>query len=56
MSLLGEVRLELYKEVKHSVRYDSKDEGAIVKSVYVAKTGLTKPWPKAIVLKVEEGG
>lgn len=47
------MKMTFKKECKHSVVYETQDEKAAVKSVYVQKDWLTSPWPKEIYLVVE---
>jgi len=55
------MKLILKKEVKHSVVYETSDEGAPCKSVYVMKEWLLAngaqdvihAWPKSIELEVK---
>ena len=53
------MKMSLKKEVKHSVVYETGEEGAAVRSVYVAKKwiGLYQKtngiWPPAIELEIK---
>ncbi len=53
------VDMKLYKEFKHSVRYQTEigtDSGGMQTfSVYVPKILLSKPFPGEIILTIEEG-
>lgn len=46
--------LEFNYETKHSVRYDAATEEADLKSIYISKRGLPKPWPRRISVLIEE--
>lgn len=49
------VTLFLTEPKKHSVRYDASktDIDSALTSVYVMKSALSQPWPKAIVVTIE---
>lgn len=47
---------KLFEEKKHSVRYnaDKNDEMAVATTIYVNKSALPKPYPKTIIVTVED--
>lgn len=48
--------MKINSEKKHSIRYDAIDKDAGVTSVYVMKSSLVTPYPKNIIITVQEGG
>jgi hypothetical protein len=48
------ITLSFKDEKKHSVRYDSPEKDAMISSIYIHKSALTRPWPKQVRVTVEE--
>lgn len=43
------------KDVKvHSIRYDAFQEDSCIKSIYIHKSHLTRPYPKAVIVEITE--
>ena len=50
-----EVRFELIRETKRTVRYDEVYMGEpVVGALYVHKTSLPEPYPEALIVTIEE--
>lgn len=47
-----EVKMTINSEKKHSIRYDGETNGAIA-SLYILKSGLVKPYPQKIIVRVQ---
>lgn len=40
-------------EKKHSIRYDNPDDSAAIKSIYVMKDFMLKPYPREVKITLE---
>lgn len=49
------VTMKLDEEKKHSVRYDAVEKHAAIKSIYIMKSDLPKPYPKQVQVEVTLG-
>lgn len=48
--------LTLTDEKKHSVRYDSDEDSPVLRSAYIKKDALPRPFPPVVVITITAPG